>query len=118
MITKKQLERIILNMVNIIKKQAPIRTGNLRSSIRYREVEPLVWEIYVNWGNDPYLRDYKQGIAPYMPFTNEPWISPRWNGRKNPNEGWWERACEMCIEDLKMRTKGVLRKENRNATNK
>ena len=26
----------------------------------------------------------------YMPFTNEPWISPRWKGAKNPNEKWFE----------------------------
>lgn len=28
-------------------------------------------------------------IAPYVFYTNEPWTSPRWHGKKNPNEGWW-----------------------------
>lgn len=30
-------------------------------------------------------------IAPYVPYTNEPWIAAFWGGRKNPNEGWWQR---------------------------
>lgn len=32
--------------------------------------------------------------AKYMPFTTEPWVSPRWHGKKNPNEGWWKRATD------------------------
>lgn len=30
-------------------------------------------------------------IAPYVKYTNEPWIAPYWNGKKNPNQGWWQR---------------------------
>jgi hypothetical protein len=30
----------------------------------------------------------------YMPYTNEPWISPRWRGRENPNLYWFENAHE------------------------
>ena len=26
--------------------------------------------------------------TPYVPYTVEKWISPRWRGRKNPNEQW------------------------------
>ena len=32
-----------------------------------------------------------------MPFTNEVWKSPKWNGKKNPNQGWWNNAMEMVI---------------------
>ena len=32
-------------------------------------------------------------IAPYVPYTNEEWISPMWKGHKNPNQGWFERAA-------------------------
>ena len=27
-------------------------------------------------------------IAPYVYYTNERWLSPKWKGHKNPNEGW------------------------------
>lgn len=30
-------------------------------------------------------------IAPYVYYTNEKWTSPRWNGKKNPNENWVDR---------------------------
>ncbi len=33
-------------------------------------------------------------IAPYVVYTDKPWISPRWGGKKNPNEGWWKRAVQ------------------------
>lgn len=33
-----------------------------------------------------------EDIAPYVFYTNEPWTSPRWHGKKNPNEGWWNTA--------------------------
>ena len=34
-----------------------------------------------------------EDVAPYMPYTNEPWISPRWNGKKNPNEKWFDNTA-------------------------
>ena len=40
-------------------------------------------------------------VAPYMPYTNEPWISPKWNGKKNPNEAWWQDAVKLVREYLK-----------------
>ena len=106
--TEKQLENLVKRMARYIQKQSPIDTGNLRSSIRLEQIRRLVYRIYVNWGGNPYLRDYPRGLAPYMPFTNEPWISPRWNGKKNPNEGWWENACENVIKILANKTGGKL----------
>lgn len=32
-----------------------------------------------------------RNIAPYAKYTEYPWVSPYWGGKKNPNEGWWER---------------------------
>ena len=127
MIYKKDIERLVLLMVKDIKKVAPIRTGNLRDSIRLEEVEPFKWVIYVNAGDDAFLRptyftskkkkpvytisgENLRGIAPYMPFTNEPWISPKWNGRRNPNQGWWQKACAIAMTNLQMRLNGTLEK--------
>lgn len=35
-----------------------------------------------------------EDVAPYMPYTNEPWISPKWNGKKNPNEKWFDKTAK------------------------
>lgn len=62
---------------------SPIRTGNLRyNSIRLERTGEDEIRIYVD-----------EKIAPYMPYTNEPWLSPRWNGKKNPNEAWFDNAA-------------------------
>lgn len=39
-------------------------------------------------------------MAKYMPFTNEPWISAKWHGRKNPNESWWDKTLDDCMDVL------------------
>ena len=38
-------------------------------------------------------------IAPYVPYTNEPWIAAKWKkGHRNPNEGWFKRAEQIVIK--------------------
>lgn len=39
-------------------------------------------------------------VAPYMPYTTEKWISPKWKGHKNPNEGWFDRSSFVVAEAL------------------
>lgn len=39
-------------------------------------------------------------IAPYVVYTNEPWISPRWHGRKNPNEKWIDRSVKDMAKSI------------------
>lgn len=51
----------------------------------------------------------KMFIAPYVPYTNEPWISPKWNGKKNPNEGWWDRFVAEFTKRLANKLKGVIK---------
>ena len=52
-------------------------TGNMAfNALRYR-VEGDRFIVYID-----------EGIAPYFVYTNEPWTSPVWGGKKNPNEGW------------------------------
>lgn len=74
------------------------RKVSTRGNLRYNatNMEPTgdtSWEIYVSG-------DGEQGIAPYAPYTNEPWIAPRWNGKKNPNEGWWDRFVDFVVKDV------------------
>ena len=33
-------------------------------------------------------------LAPYAVYTNEAWISEKWKGAQNPNEGWIQKAIE------------------------
>ena len=47
-------------------------------------------------------------IAPYVPYTNEPWISPKWNGKQNPNEGWWDRFAAEFARRLASSLNGRL----------
>lgn len=46
-------------------------------------------------------------IAPYVPYTNEPWVSPYWGGKKNPNEGWFGRAAETLVNIAATRLNGT-----------
>jgi hypothetical protein len=68
------------------KEIAPNRTGNLATnSIRSNET-PTGFRI-VSLGN----------VAPYNIFTDRKWISQRWNGKTNPNEGWWSKALKVSV---------------------
>lgn len=51
-----------------------------------------------------------QNIAPYMPYTNEIWLSPRWRGAKNPNEEWWNYDCEITIKKIADMLGGEIRR--------
>lgn len=65
----------------------PYRTGNMRQNGTVAAgVSHNVAEIRI--GGDK---------APYAVYTEYPWISPRWNGRKNPNEGWIENLTKYRI---------------------
>lgn len=62
--------------------RAPKKTGNLAyNAINYE---------YTTAGNLSATLYVDDEIAPYVYYTEEPWISPRWHGKKNPNEGWIE----------------------------
>lgn len=49
-----------------------------------------------------------QSKAPYVPYTNDPWVSPKWNGKHNPNEGWWERFVEEFTRRLAQKLGGKI----------
>ena len=49
-------------------------------------------------------------IAPYVPYTNEPWLAQRWQGKKNPNEGWFGRAAFNVAKKIAVAIKGKVYK--------
>jgi hypothetical protein len=74
-----ELETAVLQ---IFKSQAPTRTGTLKGQVRIERTD-----VGFNIVSDIY----------YMPFTEEKWVSKRWGGRANPNEGWFKEAFEMAL---------------------
>lgn len=61
------------------------------------------------WRGDDFHIYIDEDIAPYMVYTNEEWISPKWHGKKNPNEGWWNAFCEQFIYYLAKTFDGYLK---------
>ena len=49
-----------------------------------------------------------ENIAPYVPYTNEPWVSPRWNGTQNPNENWFDDFTLAFAQQLARELGGTL----------
>ena len=46
--------------------------------------------------------------AYYAVFTNEVWVAPRWNGKKNPNEHWIDKTVEDFVDFICEQTGGEL----------
>lgn len=83
-----------------LRARAPKRTGNLANNgVRLVFVSKKEALLYVD-----------ESAAPYMPFTNEPWVSPYWNGKKNPNEGWFDRSADAIAEMIGNMAKGNLKR--------
>ena len=102
--TKAKFERIISDFVEELRKVAPKDTGNLANNgIKY-VVEGDKATIYVDFtGVDA------KCIVPYMPYTNEPWVSPKWGGKKNPNEAWWNNAILPILQKIAHKYKGEIK---------
>jgi hypothetical protein len=84
--TLKQLQRTLLNAMEkariLVDSIAPERSGELKLSIKLIATG-TGYEIKIT--------------APHMKYTEEKWISPQWNGRANPNEGWFREAVELVF---------------------
>jgi hypothetical protein len=66
------------NLLQMMQQIAPYRTGNL--AINSTEIQITARGLRaISHG----------GYAPYNVYTNFPWTAARWNGKKNPNEGWF-----------------------------
>lgn len=77
---------------------APYDTGNLAlHAIKIEFTSSRRCVIYVD-----------EVVAPYMPYTTEPWQAERWKDKKNPNEGWFEAAVQLIAELLADLCRGEL----------
>lgn len=98
--TNQRIVDIILGLVNELRNanHIPYLTGNLANNALRVKVTKQEVVIFID-----------QSIAPYAPYTNEPWISPKWKGTPNPNAGWWERFCEEFTRRLAQRLRGEIK---------
>ncbi len=98
---------------SILRARAPYKTGNLRyNAIKLEMIDENTCRLYVD-----------ESIAPYMPYTNEPWeqkLIKMGNFKKgetvtrlrtwsNPNEGWFDKAAEEIAQHIARRLGGQLK---------
>lgn len=97
--TYSEFIEIGIDILDILKISAPKDTGNLAfNSIKMEAYEDRII-IYVDLA-----------IAPYMPYTNEPWLSARWHGKKNPNENWFDNVVkDRIVPYIVEKTGGILK---------
>lgn len=96
--TKFEAINIAVELAEQMRDEIPYDTGNMAlHAFKYEVVgEVLTIEMDVDQ-------------APYVGYTNEPWISAWWRGKKNPNEGWWNRLVDNYARRLAERLKGDLK---------
>lgn len=96
---------IMYGALHYLKTLVPKHTGNMRyNATKIENLGGGKWRLYVD-----------ENIAPYVPYTNEPWISPKWNGKQNPNEGWFERATHLVANYISSALQGSLKKAAKDA---
>ena len=84
-----KLEQAVFNAYWKVFNAAPKDTWNLAVNALKLEETETGYVIYVD-----------SAVAPYMVCTEGPWTSTRWNGKKNPNEGWFRRVADAVAVEL------------------
>lgn len=96
----------------MLRAAAPVDTGILKKDAIKIEIVGNTCRLYVD-----------ENIAPYMPYTNEPWEQKlikmgnfkkgetvtRLRTWRNPNEGWFDRVVQLIAEHIAQRLQGELR---------
>ena len=97
--TRQQVIDAAISTVEEMRSEyVPRDTGNMAFNALEYKIENKVLDISVN-----------PQIAPYVPYTNEPWLAARWNGKSNPNEGWWQKFVEEFTKRLTTKLRGTLK---------
>lgn len=91
-----KFQEIVNFAFKMLQSRAPKDTGNLRYNA-----------IRLTYDAEGATIEVDQSIAPYMPYTNEPWVSPKWHGRQNPNQYWFDSAFESLLHTLEWYTGGT-----------
>lgn len=95
---RQQVELAIKDTIAFARYLIPIDTGNLRyNSFKIEHKSKNTWVVYID-----------EKVAPYAPYVNEKWISPKWNGKQNPNEGFWKEVFIMLADMISAATNGKI----------
>lgn len=98
--TREQIIGAIIETVEELRQSIfiPWDTGNMATNaLRYQE-EGDLFIVYLD-----------ESIAPYVPYTIEPWTSTKWHGKQNPNQGWWEEWGKTFANRLATKLKGTIK---------
>lgn len=96
----------VLGCFQIIRKASPFDSGNLRdNAITVKYLDSKIAQISIDLD-----------IAPYMPYTNEPWVSSFWRGKQNPNLYWFDFAFLEVLRYLERSVGGRSAQMEANAT--
>lgn len=101
--TNEAFFNVVNNCVNMLREAAPKKTGNLA----YNAIRMVYFD------NEAHII-IDDAIAPYMPFTNEPWTSPKWHGKKNPNQNWFDKIALTIIASIAIRLNGDVQNKGDN----
>lgn len=83
--TKKQFNK---NYLEIQSRALPIFTG-------YNNPPPRTGNLKNSFVYDPTVKGFEITTSIYyMPYTTEPWVSPQWRGRTNPNQDWFIKSAD------------------------
>lgn len=83
MISEQDVRSAIEQAVWSFRQKVPIDTGNMRNNAtKIVPVSENQYKLYID-----------KNIAPYFPYVNGPWISPRWHGARNDNAGFFIKAA-------------------------
>lgn len=96
---KKEIQALKDIALQMVKNSSPILTGSLQSAIYAVDNNDGGFSIMINTDE-----------APHANHTLEQWTHPRWNGKKNPNEGWAYHASKQFKEYAKAKLLAERRK--------
>ena len=103
-VTKRKIEATILEAWSVARDSGliPYRTGNLRfNAFQLKRTGVNSWQILI-----------KHSVAPYDIYVNGKWVSPKWHGKENPNEGFWQEVCDFIINYIHVKLGGELTNDN------
>lgn len=103
-LSAKKMHRIALNCQKHMRELSPVDTGNMQQNISVVQDNARQYSIKIG-GN----------VAPYAVYTNEKWVSPRWHGRKNPNEKWIDSGVISFVTELTSQLNGELSYDEKEA---
>lgn len=97
-------KRVGKEVFKIFEASCPYDTGALMGSIKLEyHTDDMGFDIIID--------------KDYMVYTNETWISPKWNGKKNPNETWFNDAFALATDYIGRAISGNINEDYSNMGN-